>query len=130
MPPASSSPPSDRGADWWNRVLGRDGYPPSEELPRTWLVHEGEDGPDGLLAWSPTRDFGLIPPLGGAGVWNLTSATDAAYQGLWAYLTGLAVIDEDVSRFASGRYRLSAHGDDVACTRSDDAADVEITQQA
>ena len=84
----------DRSADWWNRVLGREGYPPGDELPPNWLIHEGEDGPDGLLAWKALSDFGLNPPFASATVWNLTAATDAAYQDLWAYLSGLDVIDE------------------------------------
>jgi predicted acetyltransferase len=180
----------DRDADWWNRVLGREGYPPSEGMPHNWLLHEGEAGPDGLLAWKATSDWGLIPPLASAEVWNLTAATDAAYQDLWAYLSGLDaiddirlddrpvdepvrwllddartlvmtrhvdflwlrlldvpaalaarryavpgdlvldVIDEDVSRFASGRYRLTAEGDEAACAPASGDADVEITQQA
>jgi predicted acetyltransferase len=84
----------DRDAHWWNRVLGRDGYPPSDGLPHNWLVHEGDGGPDGLLAWKATGDWGLIPPLGTAQVWNLTAATDAAYRDLWAYLSGIDVVDE------------------------------------
>ena len=180
----------DRDAEWWNRVLGREGYPPSDGLPHTWLIHEGDAGPDGLLAWRPTGDFGLVPPFGTAQVWDLTAATDDAYRNLWAYLSGidaidevrvsnrpvdepvrwllqdgrtlvmtqhvdflwlrlldvsaalsarryavpgelvLEVIDEDPGRFASGRYRLSADGADVACAPTRGDADVEITQQA
>jgi predicted acetyltransferase len=180
----------DRGADWWDRVLGHAGYAPSPTLPHNWLIHEGEAGPDGLLAWKATSDFALIPPLGTAEVWDLTAATDAAYRDLWAYLSGidaiddirlsnrpvdepvrwllddgralvmtqhvdflwlrlldvpaalaarryavpgelvLEVIDEDVSRLASGRYRLTADGAEARCAPDSAAADVEITQQA
>ncbi len=180
----------DRSATWWYRILGLEGYPPSEGLPHNWLIHDGEGGPDGLLAWKATSDFGLIPPLGTAEVWELTAATDAAYQDLWAYLSGLdaiddihvsnravdepvrwllddgrtlemtrhvdflwlrlldvpaalaarryavpgdlvlEVIDEDVNRLTSGRYRLTADGGDVACERTTGPADVEITQHA
>jgi predicted acetyltransferase len=180
----------DRDPEWWNRTLGREGYAPSEDLPHNWLVHDGVTGPDGLLAWKATRDSRLVPPLGAAQVWTLTAATDAAYQDLWAYLTGLdgidditlpdrpvdervrwlladartlvmtewvdslwlrildvpaaltarrygvagelvlEVIDENVHRFASGRYRLSADGDEVACAATGDDPDVAITQQA
>jgi predicted acetyltransferase len=84
----------DRDAAWWNRVLGRDGYPPSEELPHNWFVHEGEDGPDGLLGWKATGHFGLIPPLGDVEVWDLASASDAAYRDLWAYLGGIDGIEQ------------------------------------
>jgi predicted acetyltransferase len=180
----------DRDAGWWNRVLGRDGYAPFEQLPHNWFLHEGDDGPDGLLGWKASGDFGLVPPLGRVEVWNLASATDSAYQDLWCYLSGidgidevrasnrpvdepvrwllgdartlvmtqrvdflwlrlldvpsalaarryavggeivLEVIDEAPDRFASGRYRLRADGDDVECRRTDRDADLEITQPA
>ena len=84
----------DRDARWWNRVLGRDGYAPSDELPHNWLVHDGEDGPDGLLAWKAGGGFGLIPPLGGVEVWDLATAGDAAYRDLWSYLGGIDGVDE------------------------------------
>ena len=84
----------DRDAVWWNRVLGRDGYEPSDELPHNWFVHEGDDGPDGLLAWKATGQFGLIPPLGGVKVWELAAASDLAYKDLWAYLAGIDGVDE------------------------------------
>lgn len=88
----------DRPQSWWNDVLGRHGTEPSPELPHNWLVHDGEDGPDGLLAWKAVGDFGLIPPLGKVEVWDLATASDAAYRNLWAYLSGIDVIDEVVLR--------------------------------
>jgi predicted acetyltransferase len=84
----------DRDATWWNRVLGRDGYAPSEELPHNWLVHDGDDGADGLLSWKASGRFGLIPPLGAVEVWDLASATDTAYRNLWSYLSGIDGVDE------------------------------------
>lgn len=84
----------DRDGGWWDRVLGGDGYAPSPDLPHNWLLHDGEDGPDGLLAWRSRGSSGLIPPLGSAAVWNLTTAGAAAYQDLWAYLTGIDGVDE------------------------------------
>jgi predicted acetyltransferase len=84
----------DRSQRWWNRVLGRDGYAPSEGLPHNWVVHDGDDGPDGLLAWKAGGDFGLIPPLGHIDVWNLTTVGDAAYRDLWSYLTGIDAVDQ------------------------------------
>jgi predicted acetyltransferase len=84
----------DRDAGWWNRVLGRDGYAPAEDLPPNWFVHDGDDGPDGLLAWKPSGQFGLVPPLGAVEVWDLASATDTAYRNLWAYLSGIDSIDQ------------------------------------
>jgi predicted acetyltransferase len=180
----------DRDACWWNRVLGRDGYAPLDELPHNWFVHEGDDGPDGLLSWKASGHFGLVPPLGTVEVWDLASASDMAYRNLWSYLSGidgidqvslsnrpvdepvrwllgdpralvmtqrvdflwlrlldvpaalsarryavpgevvLEVIDEDANRFASGRYRLRADGDEVECRRTDQDADLEIAQRA
>ncbi|MDQ6749419.1 MAG: GNAT family N-acetyltransferase [Actinomycetota bacterium] len=180
----------DRDAGWWNRVLGRDGYEPSEGLPHNWLVHDGDDGPDGLIGWKASGHFGLIAPLGTVEVWELSSASDLAYRNLWSYLSGidgideirlwnrpvdepvrwlledartlvmtqqvdflwlrlldvpaalsarryavpgevvLEVTDDDGHRFASGRYRLSAEGDEVHCERTDRDADLEITQRA
>jgi predicted acetyltransferase len=84
----------DRDARWWNRVLGRDGYEPSEDLPHNWFLHDGDDGPDGLLAWKSGDHLSLIPPRGTVEVWNLTSASDVAYQNLWSYLSGIDGIDE------------------------------------
>jgi predicted acetyltransferase len=180
----------DRDTTWWNRVLGRDGYLPSQELPHNWFVHESDDGPDGLLGWRTDGHWGLLPPLARVEVWDLISASDLAYQNLWAYLGGLdaveqvslpnrsvdepvrwllgdaralvmtqhvdfvwlrlldvpaalaarryavpgevvlKVIDEDADRFGSGRYRLRAEGDEVECHRTEQAADLEITQRA
>jgi predicted acetyltransferase len=84
----------DRPQSWWDGVLGREGIAPSPELAHNWLVHEGEDGPDGLLAWKAVSDFGLLPPLGKLEVWDLASAKDTAYRDLWAYLSGIDLIDE------------------------------------
>jgi predicted acetyltransferase len=84
----------DRDTFWWNRVLGRDGYAPSEGLAHNWFLHEGEHGPDGLLGWKASGEFGLVPPLGGVEVWDLISASDTAYRNLWSYLGGIDVIDQ------------------------------------
>ena len=84
----------DREPPWWDRVLGRDGYQPADDLPRNWLIHEGDDGPDGLLAWTAKDDAGLIPPFGSVDVWNLATASDQAYRDLWSYLGGIDLIDQ------------------------------------
>jgi predicted acetyltransferase len=85
----------DRGRDWWNRTLGHDGYPPpASGLPAVWLLHNGPDGADGLLAWRAEGQFNLIPPMPKVNVWNLTAASDTAYRNLWAYLTGIDGADE------------------------------------
>ena len=49
----------DRSDAWWAQRLGLDGYEPILSRRGTWIVHEGADGPDGLLAWKVTRDFEL-----------------------------------------------------------------------
>ena len=104
----------DRSAGWWERRLGRDGVSPGQTLPDNWLVHEGDDGPDGLLAWTATREMDLLPPLGTVEVADLAAATDAAYVDLWAYLTGLDGVDlvrlpdrpiDEPARFLSGNGR-------------------------
>ena len=87
-----------RDQTWWDRVLGRDGYAPSTTLPHHWLLHEGDAGTDGLLAWKAHGDGGLIPPLGRVEVWDLTTASDGAYRDLWAYLAGIDGCDEVVIR--------------------------------
>ncbi|MGA9856607.1 MAG: GNAT family N-acetyltransferase [Solirubrobacteraceae bacterium] len=84
----------DRDARWWNRVLGRDGYDPMEDGPHNWLVHEGDDGPDGLLAWRTSGNFGLLPPYATVEVWDLTSVGETAYRNLWAYLSGIDGVDQ------------------------------------
>lgn len=86
----------DRAAPWWEFMLGRAGFPEpgGDELPHNWLVHDGEDGPDGILGWRATREGGYNPPLGRADVWALASVGEAAYADLWAYLTGIDLIDE------------------------------------
>ncbi len=83
----------DRDARWWNRVLGRDGYAPLDGLPHNWFVHDGDDGADGLLSWRARGEFGLLPPLGTLEVSHLATAGDAADRDLWAYLTGVDLID-------------------------------------
>lgn len=180
----------DRSQEWWNRVLGRDGHAPYDGGPHHWLIHEGDDGPDGLLGWKAEGDGGLLPPLGQVTVWDLATAGAGAYRDLWAYLAGidgsdevhlplrpvdepvrwllhdartlvmtqhvdfvwlrlldvpaalssrsyavagevvLEVADADGGRFAAGRYRLSADGVNALCERTDDPADLELTQRA
>lgn len=84
----------DRHSPWWDRRLGVDGYEPLEKKRPTWYLHEGPDGPDGLLAWTPTRDFELTGTLGAIKVEEFAAANDAAYLDLWAYLGGIDVVEE------------------------------------
>jgi predicted acetyltransferase len=85
----------DRRDIWWNRHLGLDGFEidPAGKNP-TRYVHEGPDGPDGLLSWKPTREFELDGSLGAISVEDLVAASDEAYRNLWAYLGGVDVVSE------------------------------------
>lgn len=87
----------DRDQRWWNITLGQDGFPASREddrLPHNWIVHEGNDGVDGIVGWRATRHGAMNPQGGRADVWGLFAADDAAYRDLWAYLSGIDLIDE------------------------------------
>jgi predicted acetyltransferase len=82
----------DRPGLWWDRTLGV-GFEPVGKQSH-WILHEGPDGPDGLLAWQVTRDFDLTGEMGAITVPHFVTATDEAYRGLWGYLAGIDVIDE------------------------------------
>jgi predicted acetyltransferase len=87
----------DRDRRWWNVVLGQDGFPapPSDDgLPHNWIVHEGDDGVDGIVGWRATREGDLNPDGGRAEVWGLFGADDDGDRDLWAYLSGIDLIDE------------------------------------
>jgi predicted acetyltransferase len=83
----------DRRGPWWDRRLAVDGY---RQVGKTsnWLLHEGPDGPDGLIAWHMTRDFELDGHLAAIQVDEFVAASEAAYRDLWAYLGALDVIEE------------------------------------
>lgn len=83
-----------RSQRWWNRVLGLDDYAPAPNVPSNWLIHEGADGPDGLVAWGTSGEFGLVPPFATVEVWDLTAASAAAYRDIWAYLCGIDGTDQ------------------------------------
>ncbi len=80
----------DRPRWWWAHQFGLDGHEPAKEAPKNLLVHDGGEGPDGLVGWGPTDGgwVGLLPPLGRIDA-SLTAATDEAYRDIWAYLTGI-----------------------------------------
>lgn len=83
----------DRRDPWWDRQLGQDGYETIGKRP-TWILHEGPDGPDGLLAWKVARDFDLSGELGAVEVDQFVAANDTAYRDLWGYLGGIDVVNE------------------------------------
>jgi predicted acetyltransferase len=82
----------DRRGSWWARRLGQEGWKVTESNPN-WVVHEGPDGPDGLLGWHPTRDFDLTGPLAHIDVDDFVTSSDQAYIGLWTYLCGIDAVD-------------------------------------
>jgi predicted acetyltransferase len=84
----------ERGPHLWQGTLGGDGLPPMPGLPHHWFLHEGEDGPDGLLAWKADGLGSLLPPFPHVDVWLLATATAAAYEDMWAYLGGLDIVEE------------------------------------
>jgi predicted acetyltransferase len=85
----------DRGGSWWDRTLGLGDYKVPSDLPHNWLVHHGDAGPDGLIAWTARGDTdGLLPPLGAVEIWGLIAATDEAYRNLWSYVSGIDIIEE------------------------------------
>lgn len=85
----------DRSGSWWDNQLGTNGVTrvPEGPLPNLFL-HDGPDGPDGILAWKPKQDFDIDGTLGAIDVQHLVTATDDAYRNLFAYLTGMDVIGE------------------------------------
>ena len=82
----------DRRGLWWARTLNV-GFEPVGKHSH-WILHEGPDGPDGLLAWRVSRDFNLTGQLGAVEVPVFVHATDEAYLDLWGYLAGMDVVDE------------------------------------
>ncbi len=83
----------DRRHPWWDRRLALNGYQPIGKRPHL-ILHEGPDGPDGLLAWKVIRDFDLNGRLGAIEIDEFVAANETAYRDLWAYLGGIDVIDE------------------------------------
>ncbi len=83
----------DRRGLWWDRRLSQNGFAPIGKQPN-WILHEGPDGPDGLLAWKVTRDFELTGAMGAIAVDEFVAANDTAYRDLWGYLAGIDVVDE------------------------------------
>ena len=85
----------DRDPPWWDIRFGRDGFAQIDPLPHNYVIHDGDDGPDGLLTWTATRDGGMLPPRGAVSVSvGPCAKNDAAHRDLWAYLGGLDGVDE------------------------------------
>jgi predicted acetyltransferase len=82
----------DRPGQWWGRALNV-GFEPVGKQAH-WILHDGADGPDGVLAWRPSRDFDLTGAMGAIDVPVFVTATEDAYRDLWGYLAGIDVVDE------------------------------------
>jgi predicted acetyltransferase len=85
----------DRPQAWWRYRFGADGLPVvrHEKVP-TYVLREGADGPDGLLAWRPERDFDLTGNLARVEVSDLVAVSAEAYRDLWSYVGGLDAVGE------------------------------------
>ncbi|MBN9620600.1 MAG: GNAT family N-acetyltransferase, partial [Actinobacteria bacterium] len=83
----------DRPGGWWRRQLNV-GYDKPQGPQYNWVLHEGPDGADGLLAWRVTRNFTIDGHNGGIEVPQLIAASELAYRNLWAYLGGIDVVEE------------------------------------
>lgn len=84
----------DRDEQWWKRNLASDGGSARRSPPPNWLIHEGEDGLDGILGWTPEGEPSLAAPDHRVIVSSLFAATDAAYRNLWSYLTAIDGIEQ------------------------------------
>jgi predicted acetyltransferase len=82
----------DRRGQWWPRALNV-GFEPVGKQSH-WILHEGADGPDGVLSWRVSRDFDLTGQMGAIEVPVFVAATDEAYLDLWGYLAGIDVVSE------------------------------------
>jgi predicted acetyltransferase len=80
----------DRPGSWWSSSLGLDGYPQPRYDGKwpTQIVHDGPDGPDGYVAWIANEHEASVDVL------DLCTATEAAYRGLWAYLSSLDLVEK------------------------------------
>lgn len=86
----------DRPEPWWQRTLGLDGYRIVGDVPKSWAVHEGPNGIDGLLSWRVTTRFDIVESPGAVRVGELVAATDTAYQALWHHLASIDLVTEAV----------------------------------
>jgi predicted acetyltransferase len=85
----------DRREPWWPRMLGLDSWHLIEDdATPNHYVHEGPHGPDGLLAWTPVRDFDTTGQLAAIKVVDLVAVSGTGYRNLWAYLSGIDAVGE------------------------------------
>lgn len=110
----------DRALPWWDEWLGIDGWEVTHQRPHNYLVHDGDGGPDGLLAWTAKGDRDAAQPqLATVKVDGMFTATGGADRDLWAYLTGLDLVD---------RIELSGPVDEPATWLLGDARALRVTE--
>ncbi len=83
----------DRDGPWWDQAFGLDGWHRQHGIAHNFLVHDGDAGVDGLLAWETTREAGWGPTYAEVRAEGLTAVTDGAHRDLWAYLSGLDLVE-------------------------------------
>jgi len=84
----------DRDGRWWEQAFGLGDWEATGHLPHNHLVHEGDDGPDGLLTWTTRHEpDGWHAPLATVKAQGPYAATDGAERNLWCYLSGLDLVD-------------------------------------
>ncbi|WP_375481421.1 GNAT family N-acetyltransferase [uncultured Jatrophihabitans sp.] len=79
---------------WWDQQFGREGAAPLPSMRASWFVHDGPDGPDGMLAWRRNRDFDLYGPLAAVDLHEFFAAGPEAYRDQWGYLAAMDVVEE------------------------------------
>ncbi|MCW2529492.1 MAG: family N-acetyltransferase [Pseudonocardiales bacterium] len=82
----------DRDESSWDRRLDLQ-WRDAEAKNPVAIVHEGDDGIDGLLVWHADHDFGWVDG-GKITVEELFASDQAAYSALWGYLLEMDVVEE------------------------------------
>jgi predicted acetyltransferase len=83
-----------RPPHWWQRHYATDPALRGGKQEPVHIVHEGTDGIDGYLSWTPTGEWDLTGSLGQVNVHELIAANEQAYRGLWQYLFSIDVVDQ------------------------------------
>jgi hypothetical protein len=71
---------------WAGQVDRLGGYEPMPSRRGTWVLHETDGQPDGLLCWRVVEHWNVNGDFGTVQVLEFQAASDTAYRNLWAYL--------------------------------------------
>jgi predicted acetyltransferase len=82
----------DRDESSWDRRLDPQ-WRPADAKSQVAIVHESDDGVDGVLVWHADQDFGWVEG-GKIAVEELFATNQAAYSALWGYLLEMDVVEE------------------------------------